>query len=92
MRGDKEGEYTFTGGMGGTVIAYIMESEEIRERIREIKVEDKIDSVHQPIEAAIKGKEERRQVWKGIWNEERRKCFTEDVHNVEVEGNTLEEE
>lgn len=57
MRGDKEGECTFTGGMGGIVIDYIMESEEIRERIREVKVEDKIDSVHQPIEAVVKGKE-----------------------------------
>lgn len=54
MRGDKEGECTFTGGMGEIVINYIMESEEIRERIREVKVEDKIDSVHQPIEAVIK--------------------------------------
>lgn len=57
MRGDTEGECIFTGGMGGTVIDYIMGSEEIRERIREVKIEDKIDSNHQPIEAVIKGKE-----------------------------------
>lgn len=52
-----EGECTFTGGRGESVIDYIIGSEEMWDRIREIKVGYKIDSEHQPIEAVVKGKE-----------------------------------
>lgn len=42
--------------MGETVIDYIIGSEEVRERIRELKVY-KIDLDHQSVEAVIKEKE-----------------------------------
>lgn len=51
-----------------------------RERIREMKIENKIDSDYQPVEAIIKrkGKGSRRsgvyrRIWRGIWNEEGRR-------------------
>lgn len=39
MRGDEEGEYTFTGEVGEMVVNYIIGSKEVREtvRMREIK-------------------------------------------------------
>jgi len=35
MRGDEEGEYTFTGGKGNTVIDYIMGSKDVKEELKE---------------------------------------------------------
>lgn len=34
VKGDKEGKYTFTEGKENTVIDYVVEDEEVRERIR----------------------------------------------------------
>lgn len=40
VKGDEEGEWTYTGGKGETVINYVMGNEETRERVRRMKVED----------------------------------------------------
>lgn len=34
VKGDKEKEYTFTEGKGNTVIDYVVEDKEVRERIK----------------------------------------------------------
>lgn len=34
VKGDKEGEYMFTKGKGNMVIDYVIEDEEVQERIR----------------------------------------------------------
>lgn len=44
------GEFTFTGGRGGTVIDYVMGDNEVKENVERMKVGDKIDSDHQPVE------------------------------------------
>lgn len=49
-KGDEGGEYTFTGGRGNTTIDYVIADEEVRERIECIRVGEKIDSDHHPIE------------------------------------------
>lgn len=51
VKGDKEREFTFTGDKGCTVIDYVMGNEEVRGKVRELRVGDKIDSDHHPIEA-----------------------------------------
>lgn len=56
IEGDREGECTFTGGRGGTVIDYILGEEETREWVAEMKVGDKVDSDHHPVEVRIKGR------------------------------------
>jgi len=58
-RGDKQGEYTFSGGTGNTVIDYVMGNEEVRDRVRSLRVEDKIDSDHHPVVVQMKGRKER---------------------------------
>lgn len=64
-----------------------------RERIREMKIENKIDSDYQPVEAIIKRKKKGsrrsgvdRRIWRGIWNEEGRRNFTEESFYVNNEG------
>ncbi|EZA56066.1 hypothetical protein X777_03893 [Ooceraea biroi] len=64
-RGDERGEFTFTGGKGCTVIDYIIGDREIRESVIEMRVTDKIDSDHQPVEVKIKGEVSREKEWRG---------------------------
>jgi len=46
MREDEEGEYTFTGGEGNTVIDYIMESKDMKEELKEMRVKEKVEPDH----------------------------------------------
>src|SRR5436190_10980259 len=100
MRGDEEGEWTFTGGRGNTVIDYVIGNKECREKVKRLRVGDKIDSDHHPIEVEVEGKrvEERRRgreqnrVGRGVWNVEGRKRFREEIERIERKGRGIEEE
>lgn len=46
--GDKEEEYTFTGGRGNTVIDYIIWDIGVKDRIKRMAVRDRMDSDHHP--------------------------------------------
>lgn len=59
-KGDEEGEYTYTRGKRNTVIDYVIGNEKVREKIRRMRIGDRIDSDHQPVEIWVKG-ERRRQ-------------------------------
>lgn len=61
IRGDKEGEYTFTGKRGNTVIDYIIGDWKVKERIVRMNVGEKVDLDHQPVMAWIKGKIKKRK-------------------------------
>lgn len=54
-KGDEEGEWTKEGIQ---VIDYVIGNDSTRERIREFRVEDKIDSDHKSITVWKKGREE----------------------------------
>lgn len=60
MEGDEKGEYTFTRAKGYRVIEHVIGDSEVREEVKIIKVGDKVDSDHQPIEVEIKGNREKR--------------------------------
>lgn len=55
--GDEEGEWTYTGGRGESVIDYVVEDERTRKGIEKLRVKEKVDSDHQPIVVYIKGRE-----------------------------------
>lgn len=65
IRGDEEGEFTYTGGKGNTIIDYVIEEIEVRDRVEYMKIGDRIDSDHQPLEIMIK--------CGGEWRERRRR-------------------
>jgi len=82
--GDEEGEFTFTGATGNTVIDYVMGDEEMREKVENLKIGERIDSDHQPVVIRIgkdkrsreKGRREnQRRMRRGIWNEEGREAY-----------------
>ncbi|XP_024883827.1 uncharacterized protein LOC112462336 [Temnothorax curvispinosus] len=99
VRGDEEGEFTFTGGKGDTVIDYIIGEGEVREKIVSMVVGERVDSDHHPLEIVVRrGKEEegRRGGWKkrnrGVWNEEGAKRFIEKIGEVEEKEEELNKE
>lgn len=52
--GDWEGEFTFIGGRGSSVIDYIIVNEHAEERVGEFKVEGRIESDHTPVSISIR--------------------------------------
>lgn len=51
-----EGEFTYVGGKGETVIDYVIRGKEVREKIERMEVGARIDSDHQPITVYIRDK------------------------------------
>lgn len=93
IRGDEEGEYTFTGGKGNTVIDYVIGGEEVKDRIKRMRIGDKVDSDHHPLEVWIKGavqrRRERRREGKrnsdrGRWDEEGRSRYRGKMEGEEI--------
>jgi len=54
-KGDEEGEYTYTGGRGCTVIDYVIGEGEVKDRVERMRIGDRVDSDHQPVEVWLKG-------------------------------------
>lgn len=61
VRRDEEGEFTFTGGKGPTVIDYVIGNGEVEKRVERLRVGDKIDSDHHPLEVWIRGERRHRE-------------------------------
>lgn len=49
IKGDEDGEFTFTGARGISVIDYIILNEMARKRVEKFIVEERIESDHAPI-------------------------------------------
>ncbi|XP_029171329.1 cilia- and flagella-associated protein 251-like [Nylanderia fulva] len=95
-KGDEEGEWTFTGGRGNTVIDYVIGNEDSGEKVRRLRIRDKVDSDHHPIEVEIEGwqRRERRKSRggrRGVWNEEGRRIFEGKVEEIGEIGGGEEE-
>lgn len=65
VRGDEEEEFTFTGGKGLTVTDYVIGNGEVETRVERLRVGDKIDSDHHPLEVWIRGERRYRERSKG---------------------------
>lgn len=61
IKGDEEGEFTYTGGKGNIVIDYVIGSGEVKEKIAEMRIGDKMDSDHHPLEMTIRREGEERE-------------------------------
>ncbi|XP_071648500.1 uncharacterized protein [Temnothorax longispinosus] len=89
-KGDEEGEYTYTGGKGETVIDYIIGDEDSREKIERLEIGDRVESDHHPLILWIRGGAKRTQRGekiertrrRGIWSEEGRKHFVEKLGKI----------
>jgi len=100
VKGDEEGEFTFTGGKSETIIDYVIGDKRVKERVERMGIGERIDSDHHPVIVWIKGRvrrEERRGGGKRlrsreIWNEEGRKEFMEKIGKMGERKVDLQEE
>lgn len=99
----EEGELTYVRERGNTVIDYVIGNDRTRERIREFRVKDKIDSDHKSITVWIERERERnnfeecrkgRRRKGGDWSKEGRGVFKEKFRGLagNGEGERIEEE
>nr|XP_012232396.1 PREDICTED: golgin subfamily A member 6-like protein 22 [Linepithema humile] len=100
-KGDDEGKLTFTGGRGGSVIDYVIGSEEVREKVERLRVGKRVDSGHQPVEIWIRregrrksgeGVKWKRRQWRGIWDEKRKEEFKKKLGRISFGGRGVKEE
>ncbi|KZC05855.1 hypothetical protein WN55_06852, partial [Dufourea novaeangliae] len=102
MKGDEEGEWTYTGGKGNSVIDYIIGNEETREKVEKMKVEERVESDHHPITVWVSGRgiggERRRKKFgekrgeRGNWTEEGGKAFIKNFGKGEKKERSMDED
>ncbi|KMQ88014.1 hypothetical protein RF55_12574 [Lasius niger] len=98
--GDEEGEFTYTGGRGDTVIDYILGNGEIRDRMERLEVGEEVDSDHHPVILWMKGKERGSEgrrggagiIRRGTWDEEGRNEFRRGLGIIREEGKEIQQE
>ncbi|RYA67777.1 hypothetical protein DD592_27285, partial [Enterobacter cloacae complex sp. 2DZ2F20B] len=56
--GDEEGEWTYVGARGESIIDYAIVNEEAWEEIESFKVREMVESGHMPLKIKIRGKEQ----------------------------------
>ncbi|KMQ87041.1 hypothetical protein RF55_13795 [Lasius niger] len=96
---DEEGEYTYTGRKGETVIDYILGNGEMRERMERLEVGEEVDSDHHPVVIWMKGKERdsegrrgrARIIRRGNWDEEGRNEFRKGLRIIKEEGKEIQQ-
>jgi hypothetical protein len=91
-RGDEEGEVTYVGSRGETVIDYAIVNEAAWERAKEFKVGERVDSDHLPLEITIEGTNQEEKE-KGEMREEEKKVVVKvwSEHGVKEYRRRLEE-
>lgn len=99
MKGDENGEYTFTGGKRCTVIDYMMGDEEVRSKGNRIRIGDRINSDHHPMEVWVegtverkKGQKEEKRWGRELWNEDGCELFKKKLKIEKIERKSVAEE
>jgi len=58
MRGDENGELTYIGGKGESVVDYILVNQKTWNKIKKMKIGNRVESDHQPLEIEVRIKKE----------------------------------
>jgi len=94
--GDWEGEFTYIGARGTSVIDYVITSENISNRISSFRIGNRVDSDHMPLELTIQMRRRNRQERKTssreernkkereiiLWNQEAKELFAEKAEEL----------
>lgn len=101
MEGDENGEFTFIGGKGNSVIDYVLVDASVKSEVKSFKIGDRVESDHLPMRMEMyryteRGKQEEVQ-WKErrLWTEEGKKYYLERIEEIyfeKEEPNDLMEE
>ena len=99
MEGDEEGEYTYTGGRGETVIDYVLGDERTREGLERMELGERVESDHHPMVVTMRegGVGERvkkrrdRKVGGGRWAGRMKEEFEKGMGGTTIEGEGIQE-
>lgn len=93
----EKGEFIFIGGTECTVIDYIIGDEKTKRKIKRLKIGNKVDSDHHPLEVWVqemiqkkKKSEKNQEIERMVWNRE--KLFREKLKIKRKERKDVEEE
>jgi len=89
--GDWEGEFTYVGAMGCSVIDYVVVNERIGNRIRRFRIGNRVDWDHMPLELIMEmksreghekriqrqGRKKMKEIEMIIWNQEAKEAYAE---------------
>lgn len=97
MEGDGEGEFTFIGAQGNSVIDYILADTKMKEEIQNFRIDERVESNHLPMVVEIYGdltqeqqtEEQLKEI--RIWTEEGRKFYQEKINKVIFEKEETDE-
>ncbi|KAM0731212.1 hypothetical protein ACS0PU_002272 [Formica fusca] len=100
VKGEEEGEFTYIGGRGETVIDYFIGDDKVREKIERVEIGEEVDSDHLPVIAWIKGsmnkggrkQRDGRIKKQGVWDEKRKEVFRKELGNVRRGDEGIQEE
>ena len=95
VEGDEEGEWTYTGGRGSSVIDYVLGNEDTREKVESMGIGKMVDSDHHPVvvwlmggrrETSVSGRNGgERACERGNWSEKGRRKFVREF-GLRAEG------
>jgi len=94
--GDWEGEFTYVGARGSSVIDYVITSENVSNRISSFRIGDRVDSDHMPLELTLQMRKRNKQGRKTLtqekrnekereiilWNQEAKELFAEKAEEL----------
>ncbi|KZC15032.1 hypothetical protein WN55_08624 [Dufourea novaeangliae] len=89
--GDEEGEYTYIGGRGATAIDYVVTNTGAWDRIKEMRVGERTESVHMPLvvelwqeEEEIQKKEKGKKRVFTVWDNEAKDMYRKRLEEAEM--------
>lgn len=65
IKGDEERKFMFIGGKGSTMIDYVVRSEDVRSKMGNLRIGDRVDSDQHSLEVLLKGEVRKREGGKG---------------------------
>jgi len=97
--GDDQGEWTFTGAKGSSVIDYAICNAETWEEIKNFRIGERTESDHQPLEIELKAiteetrnREEVKEIEIEDWTEEGIRIYQENLKKRKAEKEEIQEE
>jgi len=97
IKGDEEGDWTYTGGRGESVIDYVLGEAGAKECVEKMEIGDQVDSDHHPVVIWFKGKkrkgkgkgegdEKKGGIRRIIWSEEKERKWLEEMQKERKTG------
>jgi len=97
IRGDEEGEMTYNGARGASVVDYVIINQNAEEKIEKLTVGERVESDHQPLEVVLKERleKEKRKTKKEfreitVWSEDGIDKYREESRKIKIEGEEIE--